>query len=241
MAGISTGVKKKLTISPCTIDSSGDIKIDSFKKNFELMLNPSEFSHEHSISYSDSNSGCDQSKSPLGRSALEPKFNVYEPEKVSFNLVIDGTGVVNLPVSGKGSQDVKTQVQNLKNIVYKYDGNTHEPSVVRLLWGSFIFYGRLTSMSVNYTLFKPSGEPLRAKITLSFTRYMSNKEEALRANRSSPDLTHIIEVKAGDTLPLLCYRVYKDCSYYLEVARVNNITNFREINAGDKLHFPPLT
>ena len=85
-----------------------------------------------------------------------------------------------------------------------------------------------------------SGEPLRAKIKLAFSGFMSKEEEALRANRSSPDLSHLIEVKAGDTLPMLCYRVYKDCSYYLEVAKVNDITNFRDIKPGSKLHFPPL-
>ena len=69
---------------------------------------------------------------------------------------------------------------------------------------------------------------------------MSKEEEALRANRSSPDLSHIIEVKAGDNLPMLCYQVYKDSAYYLDVARVNGITNFRDIRPGTKLHFPPL-
>lgn len=103
-----------------------------------------------------------------------------------------------------------------------YDGENHEPNHVRLLGGSLIFCGRLESMSVEYTLFKPSGKPLRA-------------------NRSSPDLSHVIEVKAGDdALPLLCDRVYKDCSCYLEVARVNHITHFRDIAPGRKLHFPPL-
>jgi nucleoid-associated protein YgaU len=69
---------------------------------------------------------------------------------------------------------------------------------------------------------------------------MSKEEEALRANRSSPDMSHLIEVKAGDTLPLLCYRVYRDSSYYLEVARQNKLTDFRDLKPGSKLHFPPL-
>lgn len=232
MAGFSTGLKKKLTISPCTIDSAGNINVDSFKDNFEVMLNPSAYSHQHAISYNQ--------KKSLGQLASESKFNAIEAETVSFDLVIDGTGVVNLPIAGKGSPDVKTQIEQLKDIVYAYVGDIHQPNHVRLLWGSLIFFARLKSISVEYTLFKPSGEPLRAKVKLSFDGFMSKEEEALRANRSSPDLSHIIEVKAGDTLPLLCYRVYKDCSYYLQVSKVNNITNFREIKPGDKLHFPPL-
>ena len=192
------------------------------------MLNPSSYSHSYSIGYNQ--------KEALGQLGSDAKFSGIKPEKVSFDMVIDGTGVVALI----GVDDVKTQIGNLTDIVYKYDGSNHEPNHVRLLWGSLIFFGRLESMSVEYTLFKPSGEPLRAKVKLSFSGFMSKEEEALRANRSSPDLSHLIEVKAGDTLPLLCYRVYKDCSYYLEVARINNITNFRDLIPGSKLHFPPL-
>jgi len=69
---------------------------------------------------------------------------------------------------------------------------------------------------------------------------MTSQEEALAAQRSSPDLTHVVEVKEGDTLPLLCYRVYKDCSYYPQVAKANNLTDFRHLKPGTKLSFPPL-
>lgn len=231
MAGISTGLKKKLKISPCTVDSSGNVTV-SDGESFEVMLNPSSYSHAYTIGYNQ--------KEALGQLGSDSKFSGIKPEKVNFDMVIDGTGVVNLPIPGIGSPDVKTQIKQLTDIVYKYDGNNHEPNHVRLLWGSLIFFGRLDSLSVEYTLFKPSGEPLRAKVKLAFSGFMSKEEEALRANRSSPDLSHLIEVKAGDTLPLLCYRVYKDCSYYLEVARINNITNFRDLRPGSKLHFPPL-
>lgn len=231
MSGITTGLKKKLKISPCTVDKSGNVTV-SDGDAFEVMLNPSNYSQTFSIGYS--------KKEVLGQLVSDAKFSGIKPQKVSFGMVIDGTGVVNLPIPGLGSPDVKTQIAQLTAIVYTYDGNNHEPNHVRLLWGSLIFFGRLDSMSVEYTLFKPSGEPLRAKVQLSFTGFMSKEEEALRANRSSPDLSHLIEVKAGDTLPLLCYRVYKDSSYYLEVARVNNLTHFRDITPGSKLHFPPL-
>jgi nucleoid-associated protein YgaU len=69
---------------------------------------------------------------------------------------------------------------------------------------------------------------------------MSKEEESLKANRSSPDLSHTVEVQAGDTLPLLCHRIYKDAAYYPEVARANNIVDFRTLKPGLRLHFPPL-
>ncbi len=230
MAGLSTGLKKKLSISPCTIESDGSLTVESDK--FDVMLNPSGYSHEHSISYSKSKA--------LGQLGSDTKFNAINPEKITFDIVIDGTGVVNLPIPGLGSPDVKTQIKQLSDIIYTYDGSDHQPDPVRLLWGSLIFFGRLESMSIEYTLFKPSGEPLRAKLKLAFVAFISKEEEALRANRSSPDLSHIVEVEAGDTLPLLCYRIYKDSSYYMEVARINKLTNFRDLTPGIRLHFPPL-
>lgn len=244
MAGFSTGLKQLLTITACTLDTSGNLNPQAAKK-FEVMMNPSGFSHAHSISYSesasDSSSKCNtKKKKPLGQPAVEPKFYTFGPEKVSFDLVIDGTGVVNLPIPGIGSPPVKDQIKQLKEIAYAYEGKEHEPNIVQLLWGPFTFYGRLESMSLDYTLFKPSGEPLRAKVKLSFVNFMSKAEQALRANKSSPDLTHIVEVKAGETLPLLCHRIYKDSSYYVDVAKANNIVNFRDIQPGTKLHFPPL-
>ncbi len=232
MAGISTGVKEKLTITPCKETKGGDVTVDSSKKPFEAMINPSDYTHTQSISYS--------KQKVLGQLSSEQKFSDIKPDEVKFSFVIDGTGVVNLPTPGKGSPDVKTQIKQLEDVVYTYDSTKHEPNRVRLLWGSFIFFGRLGSLSVKYTLFKPSGEPLRAKVTLTFSGFMSGNKEALKANRSSPDLTHIVIVKAGDTLPLLCERIYNDGSYYLQVARRNGLVNFRNIKPGERLVFPPL-
>lgn len=226
---VETGEKTKLKITACTVDDQGKISVDKGKE-FVFMLNPSEYDHSYNIGYSE--------KEAIGQAGSDVKFAGIKPEKLKFSTLVDCTGAI--IGADAGSDDVKTQLKNLKKIIYQYDGNKHEPNHVQILWGSQIFYGRLDSMSVDSTLFNPSGEPLRSKIDLSFTGFMSKEEEAARANRSSPDMSHLIEVKAGDTLPLLCYRVYRDCSYYLEVAKVNKLTDFRDIKPGIKLHFPPL-
>ena len=222
----------KLTISRCTLEGGSP---KTTQDEFVVMLNPSGFTHDRSISYNTTASKSRARKEPLGLSATETKFGSTEPERIKFSIVLDGTGVVSSP-----PEDVKTKFTALKAIVYDYNGTTHETNIVRIKWGNFLFYGRLTSMSVEYTLFKPSGEPLRAKVSLAFVSYMSKPEEAARAQRNSPDLSHLVVVKAGDTLPLLCYRIYKDASYYGEVARINNLTDFRNLRPGTELRFPPL-
>jgi hypothetical protein len=234
------GKLEKMSLTACTVKCNGDMSANG--KNIEVMINPETISHKHSISYNN--------KVPWGSIAEDLKFDKINAETVDFSMYLDGTGVV--PVSSQspltsirnkflGSPDTVTEmVDNLKEVVYQYDGSEHQPSPVRLMWGTFIFFGRLTSLNMEYTLFKPSGEPLRAKADLSFTGYMSKEEEALRKNKSSPDLTHTIEVKAGDTLPLLCYKVYSDPSYYPEVARINGLNSLQELRPGRTLQFPPL-
>lgn len=226
---ISTGLKKKLSICPCNVGTDGSISVAKGKTAFEAMINPASYKHQLKIDYS--------TKKSLGQSSAEPKFSAISPEVLSFpELVLDATGVVALI----GMESVPTLVDRLLKVIYVYEGDKHEPNHVRLLWGSFIFFGRAESISIDYTLFKPSGEPLRAKVSMSFVGWMSKQEDTLRANTSSPDLSHLIEVKVGDTLPLLCSRIYNDSSYYREVARINNLTNFRNIEPGLLLRFPPL-
>ena len=229
MADAASGKKDKMTISTCTVDDSGNITVDK-DNTFQFMLNPSEYDHSFGIEYN--------KKNAIGQSGSDTRFSGVKPEKLKFTTLMDGSGAI--AAADGSATDVKDQLKALKAIIYNYDGDKHEPSHVRVLYGSQIFFGRLESMSVDNTLFKPSGEPLRSKIRLEFAGFMSKEEEALRANRSSPDMSHLIEVKAGDTLPLLCYRVYRDSSYYLDIARENNITDFRDITPGSKLHFPPL-
>ena len=211
--------------------SNGTVSIDT-SKSFTVMMNPGSFKHDQEILY--------DTKCAFGQAGVEPKFNTIGPDTVGFDITLDGTGAVP-PVTPGGSTDsVTQQLQKLRGVVYAYVGDQHEPSRVRLLWGTLIFFGRMKSMSTEYTLFKSSGDPLRAKVSLSFFGTMSKEENALVSNRSSPDLNHRIVVRQGDTLPLLCHRIYGDSGYYREVARHNKLAHFRRLTPGATLDFPPL-
>jgi hypothetical protein len=47
-------------------------------------------------------------------------------------------------------------------------------------------------------------------------------------------------VVAGDTLPLLCFQIYQESKYYVEVARINRLDDFRNLEPGRQILFPPL-
>lgn len=223
-----SGQKTLLKISGCSVAKNGKISVDSSRPVFEALINPSGYGHDYSIKYAKNQA--------LGQAGNEAKFHASQPEKLSLKeLILDGTGVI--PGTTK---TVKQQVESLRDAVYTYVGSKHEAPIVQVVWGSLIFYGRAEGLKFDYTLFKPNGEPLRAKISLTFVEYISAAEIVKEEGRNSPDLTHLVVVKAGDTLPLLCDRIYRDSGYYLEVARINGLSSVRQLQPGISLRFPPL-
>ena len=129
----------------------------------------------------------------------------------------------------------------MKDVLIGYKGDSHEPRHLKLVWGeNSIFKGRVTELSINHKMFKPDGTPIRAIATVKFKSSIEEQKRAAKENKSSPDLTHIRKVKQGDTLPLMCYSIYGDPKYYLQVAEVNGLANFRQLKPGTDLFFPPL-
>lgn len=95
-------------------------------------------------------------------------------------------------------------------------------------------------MDTKYQLFSSDGVPLRATVSLVFKRFMTSEEERKKFSKQSPDMSRLITVKEGETLPYLCYRIYGDSLLVREVARFNDLDSFRNIPAGTQLLFPPL-
>ena len=225
----------KLRIQRCAMKAA---KIEPKKgadNIFEAVINPESYSHNFGLKYSGTMGRGDNA---IGKLGPIPKYAMADPEKVSFSITVDGTGVV----PDKKKQTVAQQIEKLRKIVYDYDGDEHEPTAVKIMWGKGLksFFGRLTSMSMDYTLFHPNGEALRAKIKMDFIEARTEAQEALEAKRRSPDLTHIVQVQQGDTLPVLCDRIYKDAGTYLAVAAYNELDSVRDLVPDTLLRFPPL-
>lgn len=229
MAQSLSSSKSQLKISAC--DSSGDTPTPT-SNSISLLINPSELSLSRKTDFG----GC----VPMGDTGSGRNFARMQPGSLDFSTVFDGTGVVPIPSNLKLPAEVEDQLNMLNDVVYTYNGKQHEPNVVQILWGRLAFYGRLTTFNIEYTLFRPSGAPLRAKTTMSFQGFKNPQEAALEANQSSPDLSHAVMVRDGDTLPLLCHRIYGDSRYYVDVARFNGLHAFRALKPGLLLHFPPL-
>ena len=195
---------------------------------YSLMINPESIKMTRSIDYN--------TQQVPNTSAPSQKFKSSPSSGISFDVVIDCTGIVD-----KDRTNMAIEVKKLETIIYTYNGKIHRPNFVKLQWGqSLTFNCVLTSFDIQYTLFKPNGSPLRAKISMSFEQYISPSTVEKKDKKQSPDVSHIVTVVKGLSLPQLCKEVWDNDLYYIKVAKYNDLNKFRHLKGGEKLIFPPI-
>jgi hypothetical protein len=204
-------------------------------KPYSVWINPASYVHKYLILYNN--------RQAQGSNGNSPDFNRMGPENVSFELTFDATGVVPSPLAGVSaapSDGIVSQIDAFKAVVIAFNGKIHSPNYVMLAWADLQFQCRLESLDISYTMFMPDGNPLRAKAQCSFAGFTSEAQLAKKANKSSPDMSHWVTVEAGDTLPLLCHRIYGSSTWYIRVAEANGLMDFRRLVPGTSLLFPPI-
>lgn len=225
MAESSDGTLQKLVIHAYS-DSKLSNEIDSYT----TAVNPERYSLVNKSEYSIENAS--------GSSGGGVKFHRTLPDNLTLDFLFDRTGVfADSPSIDSG---IIEDIKKFKKVVFDYNGDEHKPNYLKVVWGDLIFPGVVTEMNIEYKLFKPDGKPIRAVAKLTFKNFIEEAKRAAREKKASPDLTHYRIVKAGDNLPLMTHKIYGDSKYYLEVARVNNLTNFRKLEPGQKIFFPPI-
>ena len=216
------GTLEKLTIRAYEkADYSG-----SPVSEFESFINPHEITLAYELEW-DAAQGS-------GTTGSRMNFKKMKPGDMSLTFFIDGTGANGVKA------DVQKKIEEFQTVT-GYNGKIHRPNYLKVVWGTLqVKRCVLKTASIAYKLFKPDGVPLRAVITAAFADNSDDQTRVAIAQDQSPDLTHIRLVKAGDTLPALCYDIYGDPSYYLEVARANRIDDFRRLKPGTRIVFPPV-
>lgn len=202
---------------------------EQYKDKIELQINPAEVKFEKGINY--------RKNMQLGGLGGASVFDRYKEQSFSFETVLDATGV--LP-QDEDVENVQDLIDELEDHLYLYNSEGHRPPYVMIVWGEVIFKGQLSKLESRFTMFGANGIPLRAKVVLSFSGFMADAEERKRAGKSSPDMSHIVVLQAGETIALVCQRVYGDSLLVDEVARINGLSGFRKVPAGTELLLPHL-
>jgi hypothetical protein len=204
-------------------------------KMFEAMFNPGSLKQSYEIIWGN------KRQQPLNSSGLELDYTGTKPRRLDIDLLLDGTGADQIGVAAVlGSKTVSDRVKDFLDTTFRYNGKIHEPNFLVVEWGSLNFPGRLESADITYSSFNRDGTPLRAELKVGFISDNEDKRRAKEENKQCPDLTHSRIVREGDTLPLLTSAVYGSSAYYLDVARFNELDNFRNLTAGQQILFPPL-
>lgn len=202
----------------------------------EALYNPEKYSVTKGVQYAE-----------IGIPGLdEPvlQFIRGQNEKVTLDLFFDTTeqGMVDNVL------DVRTFTRDVYNLL-KVDIETHAPPRFTIEWGTgmSLFEQGFTSslcvmesMNEEFTLFAPTGEPLRAKLTVTI-RMASTVKLQFQTPRHSPDRTKIVTVVRGQRITDIAYQVYGDPTQWRPIAEANPaITNPRFLDPGITLVVPSL-
>ena len=157
----------------------------------------------------------------------------YKDLKVKF--ILDSTGII------PGCESVSKKIESFNELCLDIAGDIHVPYYLKVIWGDINFPCRLGSLNIDYKMFNSSGLPIRAELTANFKEFIDPETKEKIKGNNSPDMSHLKTVVAGDTLPFLCNQVYGDSKYYVQVAEINGLLNFRNLIPGQKLIFPRMT
>lgn len=165
-------------------------------------------------------------------------------EKVTLDLFFDTTE--------KGMTGTVTDVRTLTTAVYnllKVNTTTHAPLRFAINWGTGkSLFGQgsssslcvLESMSEEFSLFAPTGEPLRAKLTVTIRMASTVKLQFQNTPRHSPDRTTLVTVVRGQRITDIAYQQYGDSAQWRPIADASQLANPRFLDPGTILKVPGL-
>ncbi len=195
-----------------------------------IPINPETFSRNLKIKH-------DQTQGQ-GTQGNDEEYTRTEPEEIKYEFIFDNTGTVQ--GNHFDGTPVADQIDEFLSVTARLNEGRHCPYHLKIVWGGLVFSCQLTDVSINYTLFNPSGEPLRAKVGATFKQYLHPVKRVKLEDKSSPDLTHLRIVKEGDSLQLMAFDIYNDTRYLLQVAKANGLTSTRSLKPGQEVMFPPI-
>jgi len=200
-------------------------------KTYELQLNPESIKRNRAITMG-ANPGVDVAGEVV-------QYVGYGEQTLDLDFYIDSTGAIQSDrgdrYGSKNVSSVDVDLKELEETIYSFKNDIHKPRYLFVEYGEMNFRCMMTAFNVEFLLFDVDGHTIRAKVHLSLKAYVD-----IASKKPSPDMSHSFTIREGDSLPLLCKKVYGDMNYYLQVAEHNGLTNFRELEVGSTVEFPPL-
>ncbi len=158
---------------------------------------------------------------------LELFLDTYEEHR-------EGSRVLN-----KAGEDVRDLIRKITTLM-EIDPEIHAPPVLLFVWGPFLFRGVLAKVSQRFLMFLPNGTPIRARLTVTFHRYIDPGQEAKEVNRQTADFSKVHVVGQGESLSGIAGKYYETPQMWRPIAMANQIVDPRSIAVGQELLIPSL-
>jgi nucleoid-associated protein YgaU len=136
-------------------------------------------------------------------------------------------------------QDVRSLVRKVTALM-AIDPATHAPPILLFTWGSLSFTCVLARAGQRYTMFLPSGVPVRARLQVTFNEFRNVDLEAKEIKRETSSYTRRYVVTQGETLDSIAVKTYGDPALWRPIAILNGIIDPRRLEAGVRLVVPQL-
>lgn len=139
-------------------------------------------------------------------------------------------------VAKKDVRDLTNRFVRLLDI----DPDLHAPPVLDVHWGSLDFRCVLARASQKFQMFADDGRPVRARVSVTFNRFIDAEREAREVGRLTADYTKVHTVVLGETLSGIAARHYDDPRQWRPIALANRLDDPRRIGTGQLLTIPSL-
>lgn len=165
-----------------------------------------------------------------------PEFTGSDPSKLTLEMFFDATAAMDDTVVKSVEALFSCCVPTAKS----RDSNKGSPPWVIFHWGGLTsFPAFVSSVTAKYTLFTPSGTPVRALCTVALEE-ISGELGGQNPTSGSLAARDVHVVVAGDSLASVAYRAYGDPARWRDVARVNGIDDPMRLRPGTRLLLPAL-
>jgi nucleoid-associated protein YgaU len=177
-----------------------------------------------------------------GSTAAKPSYTGGNPWEMTLQLLFDSTLL-------KPKMTVKQVTQTLFDAMDATCGegagtggkkNTKRPPTVTFEYGWFSFVAVVKNLSVQYTLFQPDGEPIRADVKLALMQYETERPKGQNPTTQGEGGLGAHVVRDGDSLQSIAHHAYGDPTRWRAIAVANGIDNPLRLRSGATLSVPRL-
>lgn len=178
------------------------INLDQGNEKIEVMFNPEDYELTTSALFSENDGNLQYNRSELEDFTVSLFFDSY----------VQGT-------------DIRDQTDKIAKLALPTIAgtNTKRPPVCLFSWGGFTYRGLINKVQQKFTLFLPTGIPVRAELQVTFTSWLTDKDETYYSGKEA--CVQYWEVKAGDRLDLIASQTLNNSAYWRLIADQNRITN----------------